>query len=514
MRHLRLIVTVGFLAARSAAPALSGGVALDVSATHPNGASLSIKSLEFHADSIVVSAAAVNPTNHDVALNKAHSLVLDDGGHALHRLNPPLDNPELMIPANGQLTGTLVFIGPATPAAQQMTLSSNQRVGTPDNPYDAAPVLQAKLNVAAPPPPDGAARASHPDGVTVLINRLEAKAGFCHLSMMATNGSDKTIVLNQNDGFGLVDDRGRAAPMTLPKGNSELVLPSGDRIDGDLIFDCRNLHLDGPLTLSTNRGTAGTADNPYDTVPQLTVHVTAQQSASSESATPASQVTVTPIARSDVSVETNSTSGAAPSAPPTSPAPRAGSRPTPPPPSAPAQPAPSPPAAALASPITSVIPRTIPQLETALRAAKTDRGLRIVLSADTLFGDTPDTLGAGAATPLAEAVTLIAGTHPRKISVAAHTDSVGADDDNLALSDRRAHVVSAWLTAHLGAHPPHIAEQGFGRTRPVAPNHNADGSDNPQGRAANRRIEITLGTGGDHLVPNSRSPASPSPGKM
>jgi outer membrane protein OmpA-like peptidoglycan-associated protein len=31
---------------------------------------------------------------------------------------------------------------------------------------------------------------------------------------------------------------------------------------------------------------------------------------------------------------------------------------------------------------------------------------------------------------------------------------------------------------------------GFGATQPVAPNTNPDGSDNPSGRAANRRVDI------------------------
>ena len=33
---------------------------------------------------------------------------------------------------------------------------------------------------------------------------------------------------------------------------------------------------------------------------------------------------------------------------------------------------------------------------------------------------------------------------------------------------------------------------GYGESKPVAPNENADGSDNPSGRALNRRVEIFL----------------------
>ncbi len=37
-----------------------------------------------------------------------------------------------------------------------------------------------------------------------------------------------------------------------------------------------------------------------------------------------------------------------------------------------------------------------------------------------------------------------------------------------------------------------LDSQGFGESKPVAPNTNADGSDNPAGRQANRRVEIFI----------------------
>jgi outer membrane protein OmpA-like peptidoglycan-associated protein len=36
---------------------------------------------------------------------------------------------------------------------------------------------------------------------------------------------------------------------------------------------------------------------------------------------------------------------------------------------------------------------------------------------------------------------------------------------------------------------------GYGETRPVAPNRKGDGSDNPEGRARNRRVVISYPTG-------------------
>jgi outer membrane protein OmpA-like peptidoglycan-associated protein len=132
------------------------------------------------------------------------------------------------------------------------------------------------------------------------------------------------------------------------------------------------------------------------------------------------------------------------------------------------------------------------QLEAALHAVKTDRGLHIVLPTDDLFGATRDTLDVAADPLLVRLAELIAATRPREVVIAGHTDSAGRDDDNQALSAARAHAVAIWLAAHAGKPQPHIVERSYGRTRPLAPNHNADGSDNPDGRARNRRIEIML----------------------
>jgi photosystem I P700 chlorophyll a apoprotein A2 len=39
-----------------------------------------------------------------------------------------------------------------------------------------------------------------------------------------------------------------------------------------------------------------------------------------------------------------------------------------------------------------------------------------------------------------------------------------------------------------------FATKGFGATKPVAPNQKPDGSDDPEGRQKNRRVEIILST--------------------
>jgi outer membrane protein OmpA-like peptidoglycan-associated protein len=52
--------------------------------------------------------------------------------------------------------------------------------------------------------------------------------------------------------------------------------------------------------------------------------------------------------------------------------------------------------------------------------------------------------------------------------------------------------VKRWLIQNASVATDRITTRGWGETKPVAPNRNPDGSDNPQGRQKNRRVEIVL----------------------
>lgn len=78
-----------------------------------------------------------------------------------------------------------------------------------------------------------------------------------------------------------------------------------------------------------------------------------------------------------------------------------------------------------------------------------------------------------------------------KIEVIGHTDSKGSNEYNLALSKRRASAVADYL-ASKGISRSRIITVGDGESKPIAANENPDGSDNPDGRAKNRRTEIVV----------------------
>jgi OOP family OmpA-OmpF porin len=82
---------------------------------------------------------------------------------------------------------------------------------------------------------------------------------------------------------------------------------------------------------------------------------------------------------------------------------------------------------------------------------------------------------------------------PRAVTIGGHTDSVGDPAYNEDLSTRRAEAVRTALEAEVGSGFS-FDVAGYGETQPVAPNENQDDSDNPTGRALNRRVEISYPT--------------------
>ncbi|QOW19981.1 OmpA family protein [Lysobacter ciconiae] len=79
-----------------------------------------------------------------------------------------------------------------------------------------------------------------------------------------------------------------------------------------------------------------------------------------------------------------------------------------------------------------------------------------------------------------------------RVEVAGHTDSKGSDAYNQALSERRASAVYDYLTSNGVDAGRLVGPNGYGESRPIAPNTNPDGSDNPAGRAENRRTELNV----------------------
>lgn len=77
------------------------------------------------------------------------------------------------------------------------------------------------------------------------------------------------------------------------------------------------------------------------------------------------------------------------------------------------------------------------------------------------------------------------------ITLRGHSDSRGSDGDNMVASRIRAELVRDDLVEK-GIAKDRITLVALGEGRPISPNVKDDGSDDPEGRAKNRRVEIMV----------------------
>jgi outer membrane protein OmpA-like peptidoglycan-associated protein len=81
----------------------------------------------------------------------------------------------------------------------------------------------------------------------------------------------------------------------------------------------------------------------------------------------------------------------------------------------------------------------------------------------------------------------------KRVMIEGHTDAKGTESYNQGLSERRAAAVRVALVER-GLPIDVLNVRGFGKARPVVPNQQPDGSDDPDGRQRNRRVEVVINT--------------------
>jgi len=124
------------------------------------------------------------------------------------------------------------------------------------------------------------------------------------------------------------------------------------------------------------------------------------------------------------------------------------------------------------------------QLNSILQTRDSARGL-IVNMSDVLFDTGSYTLKPGAREKLAKISGIVLAHPGLNLQIEGHTDSVGTDEFNQQLSERRADSVRDFL-AEQGVPASSITAKGFGKTQPVASN------DTAEGRQRNRRVELVV----------------------
>ena len=127
-----------------------------------------------------------------------------------------------------------------------------------------------------------------------------------------------------------------------------------------------------------------------------------------------------------------------------------------------------------------------------LGAKVTDQEIVIQLAADVLFDFDKADIKPIALDTLTKVAKVLNSMGNSPATVEGHTDGKGAADYNQKLSDRRANSVKEWLAKQGGVSAARLSAMGYGMTRPAVSNTKPDGSDDPDGRQKNRRVDIRV----------------------
>ncbi|MDP2126394.1 MAG: OmpA family protein [Pseudohongiella sp.] len=119
-----------------------------------------------------------------------------------------------------------------------------------------------------------------------------------------------------------------------------------------------------------------------------------------------------------------------------------------------------------------------------LNARMTDRGMVVTLG-DVMFETGNSELRGGTTANLDNLVSFLKRFESRTVIIEGHTDSVGTESSNQALSQRRSDSVQGYLASN-GIARSRISSAGLGENSPIADNESATG------RQQNRRVEVII----------------------
>jgi chemotaxis protein MotB len=133
-----------------------------------------------------------------------------------------------------------------------------------------------------------------------------------------------------------------------------------------------------------------------------------------------------------------------------------------------------------------------------MQITRLQNAIKVTVNSELLFPSGGWEMSAEAQQTIAKIVTILAPKQQNKIMVNGYTDHVPSGPvlmregitSNLVLSQKRADNVMQLMVSR-GVKPGLVSAQGFGEKDPVASN------DTPEGRAKNRRVELTVAGSGN-----------------
>lgn len=434
-------------------PALPEPAFLDRRAPAEGGAELLAQGLNFTQTRIGMSVTIENRSSEEISISPAAapSYVFDDLGN-VYFLVMPEDRGFIAIPPGEARTGVLSFAGRIDPDATTLTLGVNDdrsdRVFAeyPRFRIEGIPISgdTAATSTSPPEPIQPAEEQTHPNGVTVRVEAIRFDDGGVQVDLTVVNPTGDDVALASAP-TSVVDDTGQAMNLQPPAGNANLTVEASSEIMATLGFTGLPAPDAAEVTVALNRGES--LDEPDTATPAFVFGpYPITRTTTTE---PVGEPVVFPVGLTTQLVTTELT----------------------------------------------VAQSEIVNVASILRqfnATPVEGGFQLTLPDDILFDFGSADLRPDAFQSLSligDVLDYFAGD---PVVVIGHTDSVGSDETNLALSIARAtSVQDALIEAH-GIDAERVMAEGRGESEPVAANENPDGSDNPDGRQLNRRVEIQV----------------------